>query len=356
MEITEVNDGAKSLKAIGLQFSAMTAAECSWLEGELKGNLTLSRLDEETLLSFINVYELRHLKENAFDTNVQAQIDAIWEKHRIIWRGQKFTFDLTCQPLVYSIINVTPDSFYDGAAEHLSTDYAVQRAAADLTAGADVIELGGKSSRPGYDDISPEEEWQRLAEPLRQIRQQFPTAVIAVDTDEPYLMEQVLEAGADIINDIDGFDTPEKLAVLAKYKPAVVVMNNGRAGLQYADNVADELVPYFTAKQAELTAIGLTADQLCLDAGVGFTNGASGLDSLIRTQATGPLTTLGLPVMVAISRKSYLKNIFGADGEERLVATMLLEQIMMQDGARVLRVHDAAVTRRLIDGFNKYYG
>ncbi|MCL2676408.1 MAG: dihydropteroate synthase [Streptococcaceae bacterium] len=273
---------------------------------------------------------------------------------KLIWSGKNFSFDLTDKPIIYSIVNVTPDSFYDGNERNLEIDYIVNRVQADLDNGADVIELGAKSSRPGYEDISPEQEWERLKEPLEILRQKFPQTVLAIDTDEAYVMEQGLQAGADIINDIDGFDTEEKLEIIAKYQPAVVSMNNGRTEFQYAECVADEFPAFFQANTQKLLQIGLKKENIAIDAGVGFYTGDNKYDALERIKSTAKLTQLGFPIMVAISRKSFMTHIFDVPVEDRLIPTLLFEAKMIADGGRILRVHDVKATRLLIDGLKIY--
>ncbi len=350
MKITELNLEKFSLKNIAIQFSQATAEEMRILSEKIYRVGSKVQFDQQSLLAFFNIYQLENLIENWKNQDLEK----IFNRHKIIWAGKNFSFDLTLNPIVYSIVNVTPDSFYDGAKEHLTLPYILKRAENDLANGASVLELGGKSSRPGYSDITPEQEWQRLEVALKELRKQFPKAIIAIDTDEPYVMTRVLDAGADIINDIDGFETAEKLKVLENYHPAVVAMNNGRAGFAHAENVYEELPQFFAKKQEELIRLGLKNEQICIDAGVGFFNGDSGRDSVERVKSTELLTPLGLPIMVAISRKSFMKNVFGYDGDERLLSTLMLEAQMIADGGRVLRVHDVLETKRMIDAFKIY--
>lgn len=354
MVVTESNPMEHSLQAIGIQFDEVSGTVRERLKELLRHNLSVTEIGQTSLLAFMTVFELRNLITTWPFLAGKEQLSKILERNRVIWSGKKFTFDLTFQPIVYSIINITPDSFYDGAPQNLTLEYIEQRVRDDLAAGADVIEFGGKSSRPGYEDISPEVEWQRLAEPLRAIRATFPAAVIAIDTDEAYVMEQALLAGADIINDIDGFDTEVKLAVLAKYHPAVVVMNNGRAGFTHADNVYDELPVFFAEKQAELLAHGLQAEQIVVDPGVGFFDKRNVMDSVERMKTTGLLTKLGLPVMIAISRKSFMSKVFNLPVAERLYSTLIFEQMLLSAGGRIIRAHDTRATRLLVDGYVEY--
>ncbi|MEG1531135.1 MAG: dihydropteroate synthase [Lactococcus sp.] len=354
MKIIEKNTECFSLKHISICFTEMSSQEQAKLDNLLYRVRAKTLVDKHDLLAFLTIYELADLIKVWPVSQEKLALERIFKRHQIIWSGQNFSFDLTLDPIVYSIVNVTPDSFYDGAEENLNLDFILQRVEQDLQEGAQVIELGGKSSRPGYADISPEEEWQRLAQPLQNIRQAFPEAVIAIDTDEAYVMQRVLDAGADIINDIDGFDTPEKLQLMQEYQPALVAMNNGRAGMNYADNAYQELPAYFTEKQKEFNQLDIANAQICVDPGVGFSGGATGIDSLQRVKTTELLTNLGLPVMIAISRKSFMTNLLNMEVDERLLSTLILENQMMMDGGRVLRVHDVAATRRLIENFKIY--
>ncbi|GAK30621.1 dihydropteroate synthase [Weissella oryzae SG25] len=354
MEIVALNPKSKALTNVGLIFKGIDEDTVVEIRRILAGNIQINWLKPDELLVSLSVFELRHLINHWAQGNAKAQLAAILAERQVIWAGKRFKFDLTFKPIVYAIVNITPDSFYDGNPNNLTLDYVLDRVAKDLAAGADVIEFGGKSSRPGYEDISPAAEWARLEQPLAAVRARFPEAVIAIDTDEPYVMEQALLAGADIINDIDGFDTAEKMALLAKYRPAVVIMNNGRAGFEYADNVYEELPSFFAAKQAALLAQGLTNEQLCIDAGVGFFDQRNGMDSVERVKATEVLTQQGLPVMLAISHKSFMSKVFAVPEEQRLTSSLVFEAKMLEAGGRVIRVHDTKATRLLIDGYIKY--
>lgn len=354
MKIIELNQEQFSLKNITIKFEQLNQDEHIFLSRVLKRVSSKVFLDLKSLLIFLDIDELRNLLPFFKIEEQRRQLELIIQRHQLIWSSERFRFDLTSSAIVYSIVNVTPDSFYDGSVDHLQVDYILKRVESDLENGAAVIELGGKSSRPGYADISPEEEWLRLEKPLKAIKQHFPQAIVAIDTDEALVMERTLDLGADIINDIDGFDTHEKLEVIQNYRPAVVAMNNGRAGFNFADNVFDELPLFFEEKAKELRAIGLKNEQICIDPGVGFFKGDSGLDSVQRLKATERLTHLGLPVMVAISRKSFMESIFNVVSKDRLFSTLMLEAQMILDGGRILRVHDVKETKVLIDAVKRY--
>lgn len=354
MKIIEQNTDSYSLTHLAIRFADCSSQDLGNLDKILFRVGAKTLLAEQEMLAFFTIYQLSELIEYWPFSQGKSDLEMIFKRQQILWSGKNFSIDLTLDPIIYGIVNVTPDSFYDGAEENLTMDYILRRVEQDLQEGAHVIELGGKSSRPGYADISPEEEWQRLAQPLRSIRKAFPESIIAIDTDEAYVMQRVLDEGADIINDIDGFDTAEKLKLLQEYQPALVAMNNGRAGMRYADNVYQELPAYFADKQKELNAYGIANIQICTDPGVGFSGGATGIDSLQRLKTTEILSRLGLPVMIAISRKSFMTNLFNMEVDERLFSTLILEAQMMMAGGRVLRVHDVKATKRLVENFKIY--
>lgn len=354
MKILELNQESFSLKNIILKFDELNHNEMISLQKKLYRNGSLTRLASDSLLVVLTIDDLAKLINLFENDEDKKMLEVIYKRHQIIWSGKNFNFDLTRKSIVYSIVNVTPDSFYDGNPDNLNLSHILKRVEADLENGASVLELGGKSSKPGYDDISPEEEWNRLKEPILELKKNFPKAIFAVDTDEAYVMERVLDAGVDIINDIDGFDTNDKLKVVEKYQPAVVAMNNGRAGFSYADNVYEELPLFFENKKEELLQLGLKTEQIVIDPGVGFFNGDSGSDSLERVKTTEILSRIGLPLMIAISRKSFMGKLFNAQGEERLFSSLVLEAQMVADGGRILRVHDVKETKRLLDAIEIY--
>ncbi|MFC4652549.1 dihydropteroate synthase [Lactococcus nasutitermitis] len=354
MKIIELNLKSFGLKVITIKFSEITSQTNKELQKRLYHIGNQIQISSDEILLSLTIYELYKLIKSWKNEDEKEKLSTIFERHRIIWAGKNFSFDLTLNPIVYSIMNVTPDSFYDGAKKNLSLSHIMKVAEENLSNGADVLELGGKSSRPGYSDITPEEEWLRLKVAIAEMRKEFPKSVLAVDTDEAYVMERAIDAGIDIINDIDGFDTEEKLKIVHNYLPSVVAMNNGRAGFSYADNVYEELPKFFMNKGNELLELGLKKEQICIDAGVGFWNGPSGSDSVQRVKSTDLLAELGFPVMIAISRKSFMENIFSAKGDERLFSSLMLEAQMIADGGRILRVHDTKETKHLIDAYKLY--
>ncbi|MGF2383867.1 dihydropteroate synthase [Lentilactobacillus otakiensis] len=264
--------------------------------------------------------------------------------------GRGFDFDVTQEPLIYSILNLTPDSFFDGGVND-SIDQVLQRIETEQDLGAKVFELGGKSSKPHFDDISPAEEWGRVKPYLTAIQQRFPKIVLAIDSNTNAVIEEALKSGIQIINDIDGFNSEVKLNLVAKYHPSVVTMFNGRNFDEQPETLNQTMDQFFTDSIAHLEKAGLAKTEIVIDPGVGFSTSNTLEFDLIKMKATKHLISFNTPVMVAISRKSFAKRLFDAKLEDRLVPTILFETFMTQLGGRILRVHDVKETHEMIETY-----
>lgn len=352
MKIEELSNN--NTNVITAYFKPQNNSEKSQLTKSLNdSNYTL--MNDGLIVNF-NVYELYKFinagdKLNFSDQEL-SKLENIYENRRIFWKGKRFNFELTRDPIVYSIVNCTPDSFYDGDRER-TTSQILDRIKSDLANGASVIELGGKSSKPNFDDISPEEEWGRLDPVLKAIKEIRPDAILAVDTNEDYVMERLLEKyDIDIINDIDGFDTERKLELIKEYKPAVVAMSNERE-VKY--NEPSDMNDYFEEKIKQLLELGLEKEKITIDPGVGFYLKSSPEKDIQKIMQLSELNQFQLPVMIAISRKGFLGEFFDIRLKDRLLATLIVEFFMVQNGGRLLRVHDVAETRDLLNIISVLY-
>ncbi len=268
------------------------------------------------------------------------------------FKGTGFDFDITTTPVIYSVLNLTPDSFYDGGVNN-SVDGVLRRIEMELAAGAGVFEVGGKSSKPHFDDISADEEWNRLVPYLKAIHKRFPDLILAIDSNTPKVIDHALQDGIQIINDIDGFNSQEKLDLVAKYKPSVVTMFNGRNFDEQPETLAQTMTTFFTQSIAELTAAGLAKENIVLDPGVGFSDHNTLEFDMIKMNYTKVMAQFEAPIMIAISRKSFSKRLFNLDSaDDRLIPTLLFESFMTVLGGRLIRVHDVKETRQLVDTFN----
>lgn len=265
------------------------------------------------------------------------------------WSGKRFDFDLSSGPIICSIVNCTPDSFYDG--NKLTTlEQTLEKVEQDIANGASIIELGGKSTKPGFKDISYKDEWKRVSPVIDSITKRFPTIPLSLDTNNSKVMKKALDTyNIDIINDIDGFETEEKLSIIQEYKPSVVVMDNGRNKSEFRNQEH-----FFEKTKNSLINHGLSKNQIVIDPGVGFSNQGDPVEDFCRMKAIKNLQSLEMPLMIAISRKSFMGKLFGIEVNDRLMPTLILESLMISSGGNILRVHDVKQTKQMIDLLNYY--
>ena len=248
---------------------------------------------------------------------------------------------------VMGIVNITPDSFYDGGA-YGTPESAVRRCLRLLKQGAHILDLGAASSRPGAQELAPEEEQARLLPVLRDLRE-HPAgrkAAISIDTCRASTARLALEAGADIINDISAcaFD-PKLLDTLVEYAPGYVLMHcRGRpADMQenprYA-NVVDEVLHFFEKELARLCRAGLAEESIVLDPGIGFGKRLEDNTALLR--AIPRLRSLGRPLLGGISMKSLFGDLLGLTLKRRGPATQVATALLAVKGVPLHRVHDVA--------------
>lgn len=269
------------------------------------------------------------------------------------FKGTHFDFDISKDPIIYSILNLTPDSFYDGGV-NTGIDQVLHRIETELTYGAKIFELGGKSSKPHFDDISADEEWNRVAPYLKAIQERFPEAVLAIDSNTDEVIERALQSGIQIINDIDGFNSQTKLDLVGKYKPSVVTMFNGRNFDEQPQTLEDTMTSFFTDSIQRLEEQGLDRENIVIDPGVGFSNQNTLEFDLIKMRATKRLRQFNAPIMIAISQKSFAKRLFDAGPDERLIPTLLFEAYMTQLGGRIIRVHNVKETQKLVKTYQLF--
>ncbi len=254
--------------------------------------------------------------------------------------------------LLAGIINVTPDSFYDGGS-HDTTDAAVAHALKLAGEGADMLDIGGESTRPGAPVVDEVEEAARVLPVVRALAQRFregAAPVLAVDTYKAKVAAACLEAGALVINDISAFRMePELLDVVAQYKPGYVLMHmQGRPREMQRDphyeNVVDEVMHFFEERLAVLTAAGVPEDNIVLDPGIGFGKLLEhNLDLLRSVERFGQL---GRPVYMGLSNKRMWGMLLGLDQQERQNATAVATALLVARGVLVHRVHEVALARQ----------
>lgn len=263
------------------------------------------------------------------------------------------------QPQVMAILNVTPDSFYAGS--RMPDALRVERCVREAVAGgASLIDVGGYSSRPGADEVSPGEEWRRVELGVGAVRRLAPAAVVSVDTFRSEVAIQVIEKfGPVVINDISAGELdPAMPAVAAKYGVPYIAMHmkgdpkTMQSLTDYARDITAEVVAYFEAKTAELLAAGIGRGNIILDPGFGFAKTTEQNYELLA--GLHRLCALGYPVLAGLSRKSMIYRALGTTPAESLAGTVALGWECLRQGAAILRVHDVREAADTVALFNQY--
>lgn len=249
------------------------------------------------------------------------------------------------RPLVMGVLNVTPDSFSDGGLFE-AHDRAIAHARHMLAEGADIIDIGGESTRPGAPPLSIEEELRRVLPVLEALRDCGKP--LSVDTRHAVVMRGVLEAGADMINDISGFRDPASLAAVSNSTCALCIMHmQGEPhSMQLSPHYQDVLLEvrdFLLERVHAADAVGVARDRMCVDPGYGFGKTAQHNLNLL-AQQSDLQHALGLPLLAGLSRKSTIGLITGRPVQERLAGSLAAAVIAAERGARIIRVHDVAET------------
>jgi dihydropteroate synthase len=256
-----------------------------------------------------------------------------------------FRFDRSSRPLVMGILNVTPDSFSDGG-QFFSLDHAITHAEQMIADGVDIIDVGGESSRPGAERLSIEEELRRVMPVIYALRDCGKP--ISVDTCKPEVMREAIAAGADMINDINGFRAPGALSAVKDGDCALCIMHmlNDPQTMQLQpayEDVAGEITAFLKERAAAMEEAGIERRRLCVDPGFGFGKTLDHNLALLR-QLGKMQETIGLPLLAGLSRKSMLGAITGKPVERRLAASISAALVAAEQGAAIVRVHDVAET------------
>jgi len=261
-------------------------------------------------------------------------------------RGRLIELDI---PKVMGVLNVTPDSFFDGG-RYLSETAILAQAERMLSEGADFIDIGGYSSRPGAADISPEEERSRVVGAIDIVLKNFPGTIISVDTFRSGVAEAAVDAGAVMINDIAGGDLdPEMFTTVSRLKVPYVLMHmkgNPQTMKEQANyvNIVKELIDYFHRKVETLR--GLNVKDIIIDPGFGFAKDIA--QNFVVLNNLEKLSILGKPLLVGLSRKSMIWKSLAVDPDQALNGTTALNMTALLKGAAILRVHDVKEAREVV--------
>jgi dihydropteroate synthase len=262
-------------------------------------------------------------------------------------------------PAIMGILNITPDSFFKGSRVETITD-ALNRVEAFLELGANFIDVGAYSSRPGATDITTEEELQRLIPFIENISKRFPEALLSVDTFRSKVAKLAVEAGAHMVNDISAGSLDDRMfETIATLNVPYIIMHmkgtpqNMKELAQYSD-ISIEVSNYFSAKIAKLHSLGVK--DIIIDPGFGFAKGID--DNYELLQHLEDLQIFGLPILVGVSRKGMIHKFLNTTAAEALNGTTVVNTIALLKGANILRVHDvkaASECVRLVQKMQEQY-
>ena len=262
----------------------------------------------------------------------------------LVWRVRDRSLDLSRQTRIMGVVNVTPDSFSDGG-QHDTPEAAIAHALRLHAEGADILDIGGESSRPGAAPVSADQEQARTVPVITALRNACPDALISIDTTKAAVAHAALAAGAHIVNDISaGQADPEMLPLIAQTRAGLVLMHmRGTPGTmqdnpQY-DNVTREVTDFLHARAAAALAAGIAPDAIVLDPGIGFGKTLAHNLTLMRDL---PLMAaeLPFPFLLGVSRKRWLGALTGRDVNDRLAASLGGLAACIERGAKIMRVHD----------------
>ncbi len=256
------------------------------------------------------------------------------------------------RPQVMAVLNVTPDSFYDGGRSY-SVDAALRQAEQQIADGADIVDIGGESTRPGAPSVDADTELKRIMPVIEAVRSNFPIP-ISVDTNKAMVAARAIEAGANFINDISGlmFDAQMSEVVAACGAGLFVMHTRGcpevmQRNTDYADLLGDVIASLRMSLEIARDA-GIAGDKIAVDPGIGFGKSVAGNLEILRR--LGELQCLGCPILLGTSRKSFIGTVLHQEQpQQRLFGSVATAVVGLNNGARLFRVHDVAATRQALD-------
>lgn len=276
---------------------------------------------------------MKHLQTTAAQS-IQAQ-------------GRLITFE---KPLIMGILNVTPDSFFDGG-RHNDLDHALQKVEQLLSDGVDIIDIGAYSSRPGAAVVAPDEEMKRALPVIQELVKRYPDLILSIDTFRANVAEACVQAGVHLINDISGGSLDEDMfATVARLQVPYILMHmrgtpETMQTLTEYDDIVIDVATSLGEKVAALRALGVK--DIILDPGFGFSKTIEQNYELLHR--VDELHYFGLPILGGISRKSMIYKKLGITPEEALTGTIALNTLLLAKGVQLLRVHDVKEAKQLVD-------
>ncbi len=272
----------------------------------------------------------------------------------MIWRAGDRAWEFPRSPLIMGIVNVTPDSFSDGG-QHATSEAAVAHALSLAAEGADILDIGGESTRPGAPAVSESEELARVIPVIEQLAGQTETA-LSIDTQKPVVAEAAISAGAVIVNDIAANRTePQMWKIVAATRAGYVAMHMQGTPQTMQDRpeyteVVAEVRAFFEERLERFKKAGLNAEQVMFDPGIGF--GKTVEHNLALLTGLERFTNMKRPLLVGASRKSFIGRLTEAAVEDRLAGSLACACRAAEAGAAVLRVHDVKETNQALQTWN----
>jgi dihydropteroate synthase len=264
----------------------------------------------------------------------------------MIFRARQFEFAFPRPTLVMGVVNVTPDSFSDGG-KFLNPEAAVARAFELVEQGADILDIGGESTRPGAEPVSEAEELRRVIPVIEKLAAKVKIP-LSIDTMKPVIARDALQAGASIVNDVAANRKADAMwKIAAEFRAGYICMHaqgtpqTMQANPDYAD-VVHEVGGFFRERLEKLGACGVAAEQVVLDVGIGF--GKAMEHNLQLLANLESFTTMARPLLIGVSRKSFIGKLLGADVSERLPASLACASLAIAGGVQIIRTHDVVET------------
>ena len=247
--------------------------------------------------------------------------------------------------LIMGILNVTPDSFSDGGL-WTERDRAVEHALQMAAEGADIIDIGGESTRPGHQPVSAEEELARVLPVIERIHRAAPHLPLSIDTYKAEVARQALQAGAHIINDVWGTKADPQMAAVAAQADCPIILMHNRHDRNYKDLISDMTDDLSESIELALAA-GVKPENIILDPGIGFAKDYT--ENLQVMTGLGALTKLGYPVLLATSRKKFIRTALGLPADDVVEGTAATVAFGIAQGCQLVRVHDIAAMKRTVE-------
>lgn len=268
----------------------------------------------------------------------------------MFFHAHQFEFRFPRPALIMGIVNVTPDSFSDGG-KFLDVDAAVAHALELFSQGAEILDIGGESTRPGAEPVSEVEELRRVIPVIKKLAATLKIP-LSIDTMKPAVAQAALAAGASIVNDVAANRSDDAMWKIVAESGAGYVCMHAQGSPQTMQknpaykNIVDEVAAFFLERLENLKAMGVKAEQIAFDPGIGF--GKSLEHNLSLLAGLGSFAKLGRPLLLGVSRKSFIGKFLGAETNQRLPASLACATLAVADGVQIIRTHDVAETVQAI--------